>query len=349
MKRIPYTTQEEWHAIRAKHIGGSEIASLFNTFRVPDGTTDSGARLSYHHLFEDIPDNWELIGSVSPYCSGVRLWHEKKGNMEPKSFDKNAVATAGRYFESGIAEWARDKYKDKNIYPDYPDLDIRKVDDYIEHPTIPGMGASLDYEIPNHPSGHTAMDCKLLRAEIWRDEWKDTGEPPLHIILQLHHQMACTGMQHGVVAARVDSGDLHLVDVPRNENSITKCEAAVAAFWESQKTGKEPDIKYDVTVARDLYHTSDEEIVLDFSDNTVASNFDFQSLVNTWKLGKAQERRWKSGNEAAAHEIFSIVKDANKVLLSDGRVLYAKTCKKKGYTNEVIPTTYRKLTVKEAT
>lgn len=342
MKRIPYTTQDEWHAIRAVHIGGSEVASLFNTFRLPDGT------LAYCHLFEDAPEDGEFIGAVSSYCSGVRLWHQKQGAIEPESFDKNAVATAGRYFESGIAEWARDKYKDKNIYPDYPDLDIRKVDDYIEHPTIPGMGASLDYEIPNHPSGHTAMDCKLLRAEIWRDEWKDTGEPPLHIILQLHHQMACTGMQHGLVAARVDSGDLHLIDVPRNEDVITKCEKAVAAFWEAIEAGREPDIRYDVTVARDLYHTADEEIVLDCSDNTLASNNELMRNVDTFEHAKAQERRWGSAKDAASNEMFAIAKNANKILLPDGRVLYVKTRKRKGYTNEVKASTYRQLTVKEA-
>lgn len=332
MKKIPYNTQEEWHAIRAKHIGGSEIASLFNIFRIPDSP------LSYHHLFEDAPADSEFVGSVSPYCSGVRLWHEKKGNITPKPFD-NPRMKAGRYFESGIAEWTQDEQ---------PDWDIRKVDDYIEHATIPGMGASLDYEIPNHPSGHAAMDCKLVAEHVWKKDWQSGEEPPLHIILQLHHQMACAGMPHGVVAVRVDGGDLHLVDVPRNEDIITMCEQAVAAFWEAQKTGKEPDIRYDVTVARDLYHTSDKEVVLDCSDASLASNIVLMELVNAWAFDKAQGNQYAKGADAKANDMLAILKDADKALLPDGRVLCAKTITVKRKAAPASTSTHRRLTLKEA-
>ena len=266
------------------------------------------------------------------------MWHQKKGAIQPKPLNSPRVL-AGQYFESGIADWARDKQ---------PDWDIRKVDDYIAHATITGMGASLDYEIPFHPSGHTAMDCKLVAEQVWRNSWQEGEEIPLHIELQMQHQMACTGMQHSVVAVRVDGGDLHLLDVPRNEDIITKCEDAVSAFWEAIKTGTEPNIQYDKTVARDLYHTSDKEIVLDFSDNTQACNMELMHLVNAGEVIKKRKRELTAAHEAMTCEILAIVKDADKVMLPDGRVLWAKTIQRKASTSVVKASTYRKLTVKEA-
>ncbi len=332
MKRIPYNTQEEWHAIRGKHIGGSEVASLFNAFEKPDGTT------VYYHLFEDAPEDGEFIGAVSPYCSGVRLWHQKKGAIEPKPLDSPRVK-AGQFFESGIADWAR--YLK-------PDWDICKVEDYIVHERIPGMGASLDYEITDHPLGHTAMDCKLVAADVWKHDWQSGEEPPLHIILQLQHQMACAGMDHGVVAVRVDGGDLHLVDVPRNEAIITKCEEAVSAFWHAIKAGREPDIKYDVTVARDLYHTSDKEVVLDCTDASLASNNELMQRVDAWAFDKTQENLYGKGADAKANDMLAILKDADKALLPDGRVLWAKTITVKRKAAPASTSTHRRLTVKEA-
>lgn len=333
MKRIPYSTQDEWHAIRAKHIGGSEVAALFNAFEKPDGT------IAYYSLFEDVPEGLELIGCVSPYCSGVRLWHEKKGTIERKQVDTDPMK-AGRHFESGIARWTQE---------DNPEWDIRKVKDYIGHATIDGMGASLDYEIWNHPSGHTAMDCKLTGQHICRSKWQEGGAVPMHIELQLQHQMACTGFQHGLVAVCAGLQAPRAVDVPRDEDVIKMCEDAVIACWEAIEAGKEPDIKYDKTVAQDLYHTSDKEVVLDCSDSSLASNLELQMLVDADEIHKNLLRGHQSGHKATTNEILAIVKNADKVLLPDGRVLWAKTITVKRKAATASTSTRRRLTLKEAT
>ena len=239
MKRLSYSTEEEWHEIRRSHIGGSEIASLFNVFLSENG------QLFYRHLFEETPDYAEFIGSLSPYCSGVRLWHEKKGNIPVEPFD-NPRTQAGKHLEPGIASWARER----------TGWDILKVEDYLVHESIDGMGASLDYEILDHPQGHTAMDCKEVRWDIWNKDWIESGEepePPLHIILQLHHQMACAELSHGMAAVYVAGHDLYLPEVPRNEIIIKRVEEAVTAFWNAIKQNREPDINYDRTVAEDLF------------------------------------------------------------------------------------------------
>lgn len=326
MKRVQYHTQAEWHELRRQNIGGSDIGSLFNAWRLSDGV------ICYRHMFQDAPKGAELVGCVSPYKTGVRLWHERRGNLIEEPFN-NPRTEAGTHFEAGIAAWAKER----------TGWDIRKVTDYILHEDVKGMAASLDYEIIDHPKGHTAMDCKETAPWIFKQSWLDRGEqpePPLHIILQLHHQMACAEMVHSVAAVYQSGVDLFIPEVERNETIISMVEEAVTAFWLHVEENEAPDITMDFSVASDLYQSADKQILLDMTGKD-----EFQKLVDAWDFARQQHRRWGEAKDAAYYQILAEIREASEITLPDGRVLEAPTANRRGYTKQIQPSTFRKLSL----
>lgn len=77
MAIIPVRDEEHWHSMRAKNIGGSDVAAL--------------------------------IG-ISPYKSKWQLWMEKAGKLEPEDLSQNMAIQAGTFLESGIANWAAHRW-----------------------------------------------------------------------------------------------------------------------------------------------------------------------------------------------------------------------------------------------
>ena len=77
MTIITVRDEKHWHTLRAMHIGGSDVASLFG---------------------------------LSPYKSRWQLWMEKAGKLSPEDLSANTAVQAGTFLEAGIANWAASKW-----------------------------------------------------------------------------------------------------------------------------------------------------------------------------------------------------------------------------------------------
>ena len=75
---------------------------------------------------------------------------------------------------------------------------------YAKDPTCPRLGASLDSVILSDPDedGPGLLECKNVDWLQHRRKWEN-GEPPLHILLQLQHQIAASGYMWGAIGALV--------------------------------------------------------------------------------------------------------------------------------------------------
>lgn len=73
MAIISIRDEAHWHELRAKHIGGSDVAALFD---------------------------------LSPYATRWQLWMEKAGKIAPEDLSDNKAVQAGKFLEAGIANWA---------------------------------------------------------------------------------------------------------------------------------------------------------------------------------------------------------------------------------------------------
>lgn len=73
MAIITVRDDAHWHELRAKHIGGSDIAALFG---------------------------------LSSFSTRWQLWQEKAGHLPSEDLSNNKAVQAGKFLEAGIAQWA---------------------------------------------------------------------------------------------------------------------------------------------------------------------------------------------------------------------------------------------------
>ena len=224
MSGTPSTlTANEWHGLRARNVGGSEVAALF------------GVQPDY---------------AMSHYA----LWHVKAGKVPPPVVD-NPRADAGLRLERAIAEWAAEQ-------------EAWKIEDagYVTDPTTSGLGCTLDFIIRDHGEteyeGPGLLECKNTDWMVHRRSWVD-GEPPLHILLQLQHQLACTGFAWGAVVCLVGGNDLRVYRYNARPKLIADIRRRVAAFWESIAQDQPPPVDGSdsaAAVLRAMYPETTDEI-----------------------------------------------------------------------------------------
>lgn len=191
----------EWHVMRARHIGGSEIGAL-----------------------------WDLPSDERPgyLLSRFALWHIKAGNAPPPAVD-NPRTQWGLRLEAAVADGAAEQ----------EGWEIVKGG-YVSDHTTRGLGCTLDFVIQSDPAeeGPGALEVKNVDWMVYKRSWRD--EPPPHILLQHQHQLAATGYSWGAVAAFIGGNDLHVYRYKARPRLITEIRARVTAFWASIGAGEEP-------------------------------------------------------------------------------------------------------------
>src|SRR5688500_15924076 len=102
---LKFADEAEWLALRDMHIGGSDIASLFNIWRLADKSE------VVLHVYEAPPEGAEFVECLSPYTSSFRIWQEKSGRLKP-DFAESERMQAGKFLEPALAAWAGSKWPD---------------------------------------------------------------------------------------------------------------------------------------------------------------------------------------------------------------------------------------------
>ena len=249
---IKIENPEHWHTVRAQHVGGSEIASLFYEWKLADGT------IIFLHMFETPPAHAQLLGCVSRHTTGYRLYHVKAGLLPADNLDDNERVQAGVFMEPAIAEWAKAKWN----------WNIRNVKRYIQIES--GLGCSRDYEAVE--AGFPTVQIKSVDGLIFRDQWIVDGEdivgPPLDIVLQVQQEIAATDADHGWIVACVSGNRLLRGRIARHEPTIERIKAAARRFWIGVEAGEKPNGFEDYGTISALYASGVKDKMIDLtSDN----------------------------------------------------------------------------------
>jgi predicted phage-related endonuclease len=198
-----------WHAIRLDNLGGSEIAGIFG---VQAGWGQSAFTL---HLVK-----------------------ARKIPPPPVPSDPGTLVWAGKHLEATIAKMAAEQ-EGWTLEKGY----------YCTDDECPGMACSLDYiitepglvETEQGFHGFGVAQIKNVSALQWRDEWNN-GEPPFYILLQLQHELCCSGATWGVIAALVGGNEIHVYRYPASVRMATAIRDKVREFWEGVRAGQIPNV-----------------------------------------------------------------------------------------------------------
>ena len=310
IERLRITSRDDWHAMRAKDVTASAISALVGAH---DYETEYG------------------------------LWAIKSGKVLPDQ-EETAAMERGTLLEPVAVELLKKRYPDwKFLYP---------VAAYYRDPEF-RIGATPDLFAvrPDRP-GFGNIQIKSVDGGIFRTKWRADGEnvdPPIGAVIQSNAESSLTGASWSAVASLVVGFglDLHLVEFEIHAKIMAKLRAASLKLWTRVEDNDPPpaDFARDAATIAALYPEADEGKTIDLRGSNRA-----RDLVETREVLKRDEALGTAAVKARKvvdAEILSMLGDAAYGDLGDGRIISAKTIKRRGY--EVAPSSYRTVSVKGET
>jgi predicted phage-related endonuclease len=166
--------------------------------------------------------------------SHFTLWHVKAGLVPPPQIDTPRTR-AGIMLEDAIA----------HLVAHENGWTIERGSFAID-PTTPGMSCTTDWEItggelPEGASGPGILECKNIDYAEWKRTWTN-GEPPLHTLLQLQHQLACKGYTWGAIGGFIGGNTARAYPYLARPKLIQDIRRRVTAFWQSIKADTPPPV-----------------------------------------------------------------------------------------------------------
>lgn len=232
-----------------------------------------------------------LLG-ISPYKTRWQLYMEKAGKLAAEDLSANKAVQAGTYLEAGIAQWASDIWE----------MQLDKVHAYHTVDDVPGMGASLDYATPTG----APVEIKWSgRGHGWYYQQDQIIEAPEYYLLQVQHQIACVGADHGWLIALIDNEPRRMF-VPRHDGIITAIRDGITQFWADIASGTEPDPDFRL----------DGDAIALLLDTTPYAEVDLASvegamdLFATYKAKKAAAKEADADADEAKAKLLMLTKTA---------------------------------------
>jgi len=194
-KEISYKNEEEWHNIRQKHIGGSDVS---------------------------------VIMGYNEYKNLVTLWEEKTGRREQEDLSDNKAIQRGKLSENLLIEhfkinnpnYTVDKLEKTLESLKYPFMSAN-LDGTLEHQEL-GKGV-LEIKTATCFNSNQYYDVWLAKDEKGKYTVDDI---PINYWLQIQHYLAVTGWQYAILYADIKlafQNDRHVLKkyiCHRNEEAI---------------------------------------------------------------------------------------------------------------------------------
>jgi predicted phage-related endonuclease len=273
---------------------------------------------------------------VSPYATAWEVWQKKAGNL-PDDIEPTERMRWGSRLEPVIAQGLAEDHR----------LEVRSLGGvYMRHPRVARMGASFDFEAARRTApdeGWGLLEIKNVDSLVFRREWitaEGEEEAPLHIEIQVQHQLAVSGRQWACIGVLAGGNTAHLFVRRRDEAAIAAIEDAVARFWASIAAGEapSPDFKRDADSIRDLYANSDPTAVLGEE-----ARAEIAALLPRFLEARAAAKAAKEAEDEIKARLLHALGRVEKAVIGD-HTITAKTSQRKAYTVEA--STMRRLDVR---
>lgn len=267
--------RDEWLKLRTQDITSTEVAALFG---------------------------------CSPYSTLYEVWHRKKAG-DILTLDENERMFWGTRLQDAIASGVAEKQGWR----------VKRWDHYSRLEEA-RMGSSFDFggKLATDPvdSGEVfILEIKNVDKMVFDKDWlvleDGSYEAPVHIELQVQHQLAVSGHRVAYIGALVAGNTLVLIRRERDEAVIARIFEEVAKFWKSIDDNVEPapDFARDAEFIISLYQHSEPGKMYD-------ARGDAEFLIHAQAYKQAKEQIKKLDEEADGNRAWMMarMKDADKVV-----------------------------------
>ena len=276
IETINPTDKQHWLECRTKDITSTEIAGLFG---------------------------------FSPYTTEFEIWHTKKAGTIVEIAGNERMKWGTALQDAIAAEIAKEQ-----------GWIIRRMDGYMRDTDL-RAGASFDFSIEQTGIGTNEgtltlglLEIKNVDSLAFRDGWTedDAGniEAPLHIEIQVQHQLMVSGRAYAYLGALVGGNRLVLIKRDRNEAVINSIKQKIQAFWASieSNTPPKPNFERDAKFISSLYNYADPGKLLD-----VRENEDFMNMAREHKRLGDIAKDAETKREALKAQMIMVIGDAEKI------------------------------------
>ena len=246
---------DAWHADRATGIGSSDAPIITG----------------------DAPASWG-----DPIELLQRLYAEKTGLLDGRDRPDNALMEWGRRLEDVVAAWYAEQ---PNGHP------VQKVNRRDRHREHEWMTASID-RLTRGVRPRRIVEVKT--APFGGDEWgaPGTAEIPIHVLIQVQHQLAVTGLTVADVAVLFHGSDPRIYTVERDEALIADLIELESEFVACVREGRAPDYSGLLDKGKRVRPPVDGEVVADPAlDRLITSVYE---ATETRKAAEAAEKALKA-------------------------------------------------------
>lgn len=257
------------------------------------------------------------IDSATYIPTLFELWNRKKGNVVV-DFEENERTKWGKRLEDSIANGVAN---DNNWI-------VRKMSEYIRDEKL-RIGASFDYsieEIKDPISGAVMaregiLEIKNVDSMQLKQKWviekdEEAGdeiiEAPLHIELQVQHQLLVSGREFCHIAAMVGGNRVILIKRVPDLAVHAAIKQKAAEFWKSieENIPPLPNFSRDLATISKLYGYAEVGKVMDVSGGDMT----LDRLIRDYRQAQHDEKAAKERKEAAKAEMLMAIGDAEKVV-----------------------------------
>lgn len=226
--------------------------------------------------------------NCSPYLTSFELWHQKRADTV-QEFEETERMKWGSRLESAIAagvslDLGLDSHPMKDFFIDY-DLKI---------------GSSFDYFFGDDG----ILEIKNVDAFIYKTQWEG-DEAPLHIEMQIQHQLLVSGRKRAVIGVLVGGNEIKTIERERDDAVCNAIKQKVAEFW-AMTEAPAPDFTKDAEFIISQYKYAQPNKIM-------AATPDIEALATVYKAGAEVEKSGKAMKDAAKAELLMIIGDCEKV------------------------------------
>jgi len=230
---------------------------------------------------------------LNPYMTKFELWHRKKRG-DVVELAENKRMFWGTKLQDVIAE----AIAEKNGW------EIRRMDEYIRDPDL-RAGSSFDFSIGDDG----ILEIKNVDGLVYRDKWEENSAP-LHIEMQVQHQMMVSGREYAYIGMLVGGNDEVLIKRKRDEVVISEIRKAIKEFWKSINENKppDPDFKADAKFIAELYGYAEPKKLFDARGDEKITG-----MAERYKELGDSIKELQTERDAIKSELLTIIEDAEKV------------------------------------